>query len=143
MQKQQDLVSSQEDYREKIETGGFLDAEDKQKEEKAIEEKRKAAEKAAKLIETRDTKEKTDEVLSKVYKALRSDYTPKDPAPVAEPSVTPKSPAKSKQYMAQSLSQYSKKEQKLIGRIYGILNAILPHDTAMLVINKVQEELSK
>lgn len=143
LQKQQDLVSSQEDYREKIETGGFLDAEDKQKEEKAIEEKRKAAEKAAKLIETRDTKEKTDEVLSKVYKALRSDYTPKDPAPVAEPSVTPKSPAKSKQYMAQSLSQYSKKEQKLIGRIYGILNAILPHDTAMLVINKVQEELSK
>ena len=38
---------------------------------------------------------------------------------------------------------YSKKEQKLIGRIYTILRSILPHDTASIVIQKIQEELNK
>ena len=46
-------------------------------------------------------------------------------------------------YKSQNLSQYSKKEQKLIGKIYGIIRAILPHDMADVVINKIQEELSK
>ena len=32
---------------------------------------------------------------------------------------------------------------KLISHIYGILKAILPRDTATMVINKIQEELSK
>ena len=41
------------------------------------------------------------------------------------------------------ISKYNKKEQKLISRIYGILNAILPKDMATMVINKIQEELSK
>lgn len=47
LQKQQDLVASQEEYQRKVETGGFLDAEDKQKAEDAIKEKQKQAEKAA------------------------------------------------------------------------------------------------
>lgn len=45
--------------------------------------------------------------------------------------------------MTQKLSQYSRKEQKLISRIYAILQAVLPHDTATIVISKIQEELSK
>ena len=54
-----------------------------------------------------------------------------------------KQTGKGKQYMTQSLSKYNKKEQKLISHIYGILKAILPRDTATMVINKIQEELSK
>jgi len=143
LQKQQDLVSSLKEYQEKTDTGGFLDAEDKQNTEDAIEEKRKAAEKAKKQIENRDSKEKTDDVLSKVYIALRAAYPISEGKPADDKKAVAKSAPKNKHYMAQALSQYSKKEQKLISRIYGILNAILPHDTATIVINKIQEELSK
>ncbi len=142
LQKQQDLVTSQEEYQRKIETGGFLDAEDMQKAEEAIKEKQKLAEKASKQIVNRDSKEKDDDVLGKVYTALRKEY----PVQREQPEVRPKQeakPAKGKQYITQSLSKYNKSEQKLIGHIYGILKAILPRDTATMVINKIQEELSK
>ena len=85
-------------------------------------------------------KEKDDEVLSRVYRALRDKY-PVKPTPA---EVKPlKEPAKGQEYMTQKLSKFSKKEQKTISRIYTILRAILPMDTANMVINKIQEELSK
>lgn len=139
LQKQQDLASAQAEYQSKIEIGGFLDADDKQKAEEAIDEKKKIAEKATKQIETRNSKEQADDVLSKVYTALQADY------PVIQKSedISPVKPVQKGKYITQSLSQYSKKEQKLISRIYSILKAILPHDMATMVINKIQEELSK
>lgn len=144
LQKQRDLISAQAEYQAKSETGGFLDADDKQKAEEAINEKKKIAEKAAKQIEMRNNKEKTDDVLSKVYTALRSDYAvAQETSTKSEEILAEKPDQKGKQYITQSLSQYSKKEQKLISRIYRILSSILPHDTAKMVINKIQEELSK
>ena len=143
LQKQQDLVASQEEYQRKVETGGFLDAEDKQKAEDAIKEKQKQAEKAAKQNENRDSKEKEDDVLAKIYTALRKEYPVQREKPEEKPKPESKQPGKGKQYMTQSLSKYNKKEQKLISHIYGILKAILPRDTATMVINKIQEELSK
>jgi molecular chaperone HtpG len=144
LQKQQDLASAQAEYQSNVEKGRFLDADDKQKAEEIIDEKKKIAEKAAKQIETRNSKEQADDVLTKVYTALRSDYpvTPKVPTK-SEDTPAAKPAQKGKQYMTQSLSQYNKKEQKLISHIYRILSAILPHDTATMVINKIQEELSK
>ena len=66
------------------------------------------------------------------------------PTEDGEPQIEEKNPYKKKvKYKSQNLSQYSKKEQKLIGKIYGIIRAILPHDMADVVINKIQEELSK
>ncbi|WP_283592116.1 hypothetical protein [Clostridium butanoliproducens] len=50
---------------------------------------------------------------------------------------------KNKKYMSQSLSQYSRKEQKLISKIYSTITAILPKDMAEMVVAKIQEELSK
>jgi molecular chaperone HtpG len=84
LQKQQDLASAQAEYQSNVEKGRFLDADDKQKAEEIIDEKKKIAEKAAKQIETRNSKEQADDVLTKVYTALRSDYP-----------VTPKVPTKS------------------------------------------------
>ena len=46
-------------------------------------------------------------------------------------------------YLTQSLSKYSKKEQKLISRIYNIIKMMLPKDMADMVIKKIQEELIK
>lgn len=143
LQKQQDLVASQEEYQRKVETGGFLDAEDKQKAEDAIKEKQKLAEKAAKQNETRDSREKEDDVLAKIYTALRTEYPVQKEKPEEKLKLESKPTGKGKQYMTQSLSKYNKREQKLISHIYGILKAILPRDTATMVINKIQEELSK
>lgn len=141
LQRQLGLIDAKKEYAEKVETGGFLDAEDKQKAEELIKERTKTAEAAAKVIETRENKEKADDVLTQVYSALRKDYK------VSEPNKTevtsPEPEQKSKQYITQSLSKLSKKEQKLVSKIYGILKMILPRDTADMVITKIQEELNR
>lgn len=50
---------------------------------------------------------------------------------------------KGNKYLTQLLSKYGKKEQKLITKIYNIINLILPKDLSDTVINKIQEELKK
>ena len=88
-------------------------------------------------------------MLSKVYGAIKKTYDipkqPKDQKPTSnDEQSNGKNPYKTKpKFKAQNLTQYSKKEQKLIGKIYGIIRAILPHDMADVVVNKIQEELSK
>lgn len=141
LQKQIDFVEARKEYNSKVETGGFLDAKDKQKAEETIKDKMKAAEVAKKVLETRDSKEKTDDVLSRVYSALRKDY--KLPEGNKNEEFLPEPEKKGKQYITQSLSKLSKKDQKMVSRIYSIIKAILPRDTADMVITKIQEELSK
>lgn len=144
LQKQSDLQDAQHDYDQKIAAGGFIDAEDQTASEKKIDELKKTAEKATKILETRDQKEAEDHVLGRVYDALRSDYAPSSDVSSNGMSVQSTSGIeKPKIYMTQSLTKYNRREQKLISRIYSILKAILPHDTAEIVISKIQEELSK
>lgn len=150
LQKKKELVQIQEEYQQKIQIG-FLDDEDKQALEAKIETQKKAVEKAEKTIETRDKKDHSDDVLTKVYTALKKEYQ----IPAVETKNISTSndsneevdvnPYKNKKttYLTQSLSKYSKKEQKLISRIYGIIKAILPYDMATMVVNKIHEELSK
>ena len=144
LQKQSDLQDAQHDYDQKIAAGGFIDAEDQTASEKKIDELKKTAEKATKILETRDQKEAEDHVLGRVYDALRSDYAPSSDVSSNGMSVQSTSGIENpKIYMTQSLTKYNRREQKLISRIYSILKAILPHDTAEIVISKIQEELSK
>ena len=149
-QKKQELAKAKQEYHEKKESG--FDSPEYQESLKAkIEELTIAAAKAEKTIETRDSKEASDDVLSKVYGAIQKTYdVPESAQPTEKKQGTDedsdggKNPYKNKvKYKSQNLAQYSKKEQKLIGRIYGIIRAILPHDMADVVINKIQEELSK
>ena len=144
LQKQAELQVTQQEHSQKIAIGGFIDAEDQATSEKKIEELKKAAEKAIKTIETREQKESTDHVLGRVYSALRSDYAPSHSNSTEEiPVQTAPCTEKPKSYITQTLTKYNRREQKLISRIYSILKAILPRDTAELVISKIQEELSK
>lgn len=144
LQKQAELQVTQQEHSQKIAIGGFIDAEDQATSEKKIEELKKAAEKAIKTIETREQKESTDHVLGRVYSALRFDYAPSHSNSTEEiPVQTAPCTEKPKSYITQTLTKYNRREQKLISRIYSILKAILPRDTAELVISKIQEELSK
>lgn len=144
LQRQAELQVTQQEHSQKMASGGFIDAEDQAASEKKIEELKKAAEKATKTIETREQKESTDHVLGRVYSALRSDYAPSHNDSTEEiPVQAAPCTEKPKTYITQALTKYNRREQKLISRIYSILKAILPRDTAELVISKIQEELSK
>ena len=48
---------------------------------------------------------------------------------------------KKKKYIAQELSKYNKREQKLITRIYSKIKELLPKDMADDLIDKIQEDL--
>lgn len=149
-QKRQELAKTTQEYDEKL-TSGFDSQEDKEDLESKIDKLKGEVDKADRTIETRTSKEETDDVLSKVYGAIQKTYDVPEPtqpkekkADTGEESDGGKNPYKNKvKYKSQNLTQYSKKEQKLIGKIYGIIKAILPHDMADVVVNKIQEELSK
>lgn len=152
LQKQNEAISARDEFNQKVTSGNFVSIDDKKEAEKKVCVLEDAAIKASKTVETRDLKEGTDDVLSKVYERLKKDYRVKQKIMAKDPQILPKlindvngtdrKNGKDK-FLSQKLSKYSKREQKLIGHIYTILQAILPHDTAMIVIKKLQEELSK
>lgn len=149
LQKQNDAINAREEFKQKITSGSFINTDDKKEAEKKVLALEEVATKAAKTVETRDSKEGTDDVLRKVYGRLKKDYevkkngnTEKIKPSLDDSDEDSKKNGKDK-FLPQKLSKYSKKEQKLIGRIYIILRSILPHDTASIVIQKIQEELNK
>ena len=142
-----ELQAKKDEYNIKSTHGTFVDATEKKTYEEEIKKLNDKAEKADKTIKLRDTKEEDDEVLRKVYDALKKEYGKTEPkVTVSSVSIqnqgTTQTPQK-QLYISQNLTQYSKSERKLVGKIYSIINSILPHDMAEVVINKVQEELSK
>lgn len=152
LQKQNEAIIARDDFNDKVISGGFVNTDDKEEAEKKVYALEDAASKAAKTVETRDLKEGTDDVLSKVYSKLKNDYQAKKEGDTEKSSSSLESvdDANKKRrengkdkFLPQKLSKYGKKEQKLIGHIYSILQSILPYDTAKLVIQKIQEELSK
>lgn len=148
--KKQEFANVQKKYIEK-EQSGFDSHKDKEEIENRIEKLGSEVEKAEKTIETREQKSADDEVLKKVFSAIKKEYSVTEPdEPTLEVSNTKqgqdtgRNPYKNKpKFKAQNLTQYNKKEQKLIGKIYDIIKAILPRDTAENVVNKIQEELSR
>ena len=129
-------------YNEKINEGTFVNSDDKQKAKEKIDKLTKDAEKAKRVIKNRDEKEKDDKVLTRVHKEIKQKY-PAENKEVKPVEDVPEKNSKNKSFITQSLSGYSKKEQKLVSEIYQIIKSILPHDTAELVITKIQEELKK
>ena len=141
------LQAKKDEYNNKSTNGTFVDATEKKNYEEEIEKLNEKAEKADRTIKLRDSKEEDDEVLTKVYNALKKEYG-KSEQKVTFTSVSiqnqgAKQTPQKQTFISQTLTQYTKSERKLIGRIYSIINAILPHDMAEVVVNKVQEELSK
>ena len=152
LQKQSEATAARKEFEKRKTAGGFIDQEDKKDAEKKVQSLEDAATRAAKIVETRDAKEGTDDVLSKVYDRLKRDYEPKIVTPKTENGAGTQNKNNEEdigtkggkdKFLTQKLSKYNKKEQKLVSRIYTILRSILPHDTAEIVITKIQEELSK
>lgn len=127
------------EYNERLIKGSFISKEDQENAARTLEETRKKAETAQRNLEKAKEKSDNSSVLKRVFEDISDTYKVKDNK--KETEVKDLDDKKKKTYLTQSLSKYSKKEQKLISTIYEIIKKILPYDTAELVIQKIQEEL--
>lgn len=134
----------EQEYHTKVANAGFIDSDEQEAAQKEIEEERKKSAKAAREIENRRKDADENAILKRVFSEIEKAYTP--PVPPAkqgvQTSTVPQS-NKEKKYLTQALSKYGRKERTLITRIYNIIKNILPKDMAEIVIQKIQEELSK
>ena len=132
------------EFKDKLSNAGFIDEEDKETAEKEIEEERVKAQKAEREIANRKKETESNTIYERVFKAIEETYAPKkeDVRKPAQQGDQEQSKGKTK-YLTQNLSRFPKKDQKLISRIYGIIKSILPKDMAEMVVQKIQEELSK
>ena len=140
MKKVVDYENKKNEYSSKASSAGFVSKNDQEKAAKDLENSKKVADKAKHELELREKDAQRNGVYSRVYNAINSAYKPKE---VTDDNTSKSNDNKKKKdsYLSQSLSRYSKKEQKLIGNIYEIIKNILPKDTAEIVIKKIQEEL--
>ena len=149
LQRVQEYNSSNQEFQKKLAEGKFIDETAKNKAAAELEDKKVKAEKAKSNLEKQKGKNVNDDVFSKIYEKLNEKY----PIKVAEetngnlgsnvnPSETNEiKPKKKQSYLTQGLTKYTKKEQKLVSRIYNTIQSILPPDQAKSVIEKIQEDL--
>lgn len=145
-QSQTDYEKKVAEYDKKIHEAGFVDERDKEKAKKDLEAAKEKAEKGVRTIELREQDAAESATLNRVFNEIKESYRPENPKTVLSvEQIKPeeKNQKEEKKYLTQNLSKYNKREQKLISRIYTILQAILPKDMAEMVVAKIQEELSK
>ncbi len=146
------------EFEQKLEKGQFIDEASKNKAAADLEEKKEKAAKAEATINRQKEKYEQDSVLSKVYEKLSEKYSLPNTkiaeevcqtasgryeSSVSEANEVGERSKKKQTYLTQSLTKYSKKEQKLVSRIYNTIQSILPPDQASCVIEKIQEDLMK
>ena len=133
----------EEEYNIKLKNAGFIDNEEREAAEKEIKVEREKSIKAQREIENRRKDADQNEVLNRVFKEIEKTYKPPEKTEIPTEKAVSGTDDKGNKYLTQSLSKYSKKEQKIIAKIYNIIKMILPKDLSDTVINKIQEELKK
>lgn len=135
------------EYRKKKITG-FVDDKEREKIERDLDTKRIENEKAQRKLANLRSKTASGEPLDRVIQNIENTYQPTIDAieppklPRATKAKTPSTPTKLS-YVTQGLSKLDKKQQKLVSRIYGIINDILPENLSKELITKIQDELNK
>ena len=110
------------------------------------EHAKEKAEKSVRTIELREQDANENTTLNRVFNEIKESYRPEilnTVISVDSVKQEEKNKKEDKKYLTQNLSKYNKREQKLISKVYSILQAILPKDMADMVVAKIQEELSK
>lgn len=145
-QSQTDYERKFVEYDKKIKEAGFINEIDKEKATKNLEFAKKKAKKNIHIIELRKQDANKNTTLNRVFNEIKESYQPEvTNIEISSDAVMSdeKNKKKDKRYLTQNLSKYNKREQKLISKVYAILQAILPKDMADVVVTKIQEELSK
>lgn len=130
---------------------GFVDKKEKEKIESEIALRKTENEKALKEIDRLKAKTRVDEPFSKVLKEIETKHKSKiqesglDKVNKSEKiqSKKPKQPDKNPTFVVDELSKLNAKQRKLVSRIYGVINDVLPPDLGANLINKIQDELKK
>lgn len=142
---QKSLVNCKEKekkFEEKIKYKGFIDKEDEESAKKEIEDNSNKVAKAKRELENRRKDADKNEIYDLVFKEIEKTYgvNENDTLKIDKKLIDA---GKNNKYLTQHLTKYNKREQKLIARIYTIINDMLPKNMAEIVIQKIQEELRK
>lgn len=118
----------------------FVDKEHRERELSAVLETKKIAE--AEQAKIKRMKDKANPLMQKVIKRIE-DTRPKPVISVTTPPQNPESPEEDPKPPRRTdrLSQYSKKERKLISKIFSIIFASTDSDIAEYIVSKIEEGL--
>lgn len=127
------------------EKGLFINKEQEIKAKENLKQLEKQAQIGIKKNEQREEKFANDKTMLATFKAIKTrieNDTKKTLQPtknLIEP--TEESTSSNKKFLTQSLSKLTKDQQKLVSKIYTIINECLAPDMAKCVIDKIQESL--
>lgn len=135
------------EYQKKQMTG-FVDDKERERIERDLETKRVENEKAQRVLSNLRSKTPSGEPLDRVIQKIEDTYQPEIDAiepPKPPRGIKVKTPSNSTKtgYVTQGLSKLDKKQQKLVSRIYGVINDILPDNLSQELIKRIQDELNK
>jgi len=131
-----DFIDFSEEFKKKSVAGGFTNNKEIKQYEEKFEVKKEKAEKAK--IELNKAKRKADETSvahQKVLEKVVAKETPK-----IEAIAIPKDNGKSK-FITDNISSLSRKDKKLVSRIFGVIDNVLPKELAGILKEKIKEEL--
>lgn len=135
-----------QDFNEKKEKGLFLDENELNKNQLKVEEAEKNAEKSEQEIIKRKYKYDGNKVFQSIFEHIEKKYSVN--GNIDEPiknkindNNTRKIKQKKKQMFASNIPGYSKKEKKLLERVFKTINNLLPPNEANELISKIKEEL--
>ena len=159
------LKQSEEEYQDK-KTTGFINDVEKKKLEKRIEDLKKKAEKGQKEIEKIQKSAQSNKSISQMVDAVtenvvakeekkKQDTQKKKPVP---PKIVPQPPAtttrnvedkgapyspdeKKAPLITDQLTHLTENERRIVGVIYGVINEIVPEDSALQLIQEIQDKL--
>lgn len=140
-----DFNNKKKEFRDKSEKGQFINKSEQEVEQNNLKALQEKAQKAKKDIGLKSKQAETNESLKKVYHCIEQTYKPQviENSNSASPEESILQPAVHTKYKTSALSSYSKRERKLISRIYQIIKNVLDPDMSEDLINKIQEELKK
>lgn len=142
--RQEEYQTKLSEFEEKTRNGGFIDEEDRQKCNFAVNEAQKCAEEARKRL-NKLSDSNDDPILAKVYKNIGRKHgknMPDSNTSTIAASVTTEAKEESKQvYITSGMSNLSRHERKIVSKILAIITDIAPKDIAEQIINKIKETL--
>lgn len=126
------------EFKEKETAGGFVDEEHRERELEIVLESKKEAETAQERIER--MKDKADDLMQKVIRRIEVER-PKPVITVVPPVNTDPHEEVKPPRRTDRLSQYSRRERKLISKIFSIILTATDSETAERIISRIEEGL--
>ena len=133
-----DFVAFTKEYEEKAVKGGFTNEKEKKEYQEKFEDKKEKAKLAEKEIEK--AHEKVSENPSAQKKVLEK-VVGKSEINVEEINIHDDN-GRTK-YLTDDIAKLNRKDRKLVSRIYGIIDNVLPRDIASILKEKIKEDLNK